>query len=87
VSEGINPNWGVAMEVIGSKTHRLTSKQYMNPWSLYEDTNISKGWFEFKMQCIELTDPNVHSVFNQRTFACASAHKKHPKKFILCIRQ
>lgn len=74
------------MEVIGGKeTHRLTSKQYMNPWSLYEDTNISKGWFEFKVQYIELTDTNVHLIFKQCTVACARAHKKHPKKFSLYI--
>jgi hypothetical protein len=30
---------------------------------LGEGPNTFKGWFDFKMQCIELTDTDIHLIF------------------------
>jgi hypothetical protein len=48
----------------------------------YEGTNTFKGWFDFKMQYIELMDTDIHLIFKQCIFAWANAHNKHPTQFI-----
>ena len=52
----------------------------------YDGTHTFKGWFDFKMQYIELMDADIHLIFKQYIFAWANAHNKHPKKFMLYIQ-
>jgi len=41
---------------------------------LDEGTNNFKGWFDFKVQYIELMGTDIHLIFKQCMFVCANAH-------------
>jgi hypothetical protein len=46
----------------------------------YEGTNTFKGWFDFRMQYIELVDIDIHLIFKQFIFAWADAHGQAPQE-------
>jgi len=47
-----------------------------------DGTNTFKGWFDFKVQYIELMDTDIHLIFKQCMFVCVNAHAPHKNSIL-----